>query len=209
MANLEAREFTLRDGRAIVVRAALAQDAAAMLEYLECVSGESAFLTFGPGEVGMAGEGRAAALVRLQSAVAVRAHRAGSNPPPLAGSGAGTKSTAACFRRPGVRSSRADLWWSRAVTRCATRSSACLRSCRIFCASSGLSQKPGSLSFFSRVVSRSRFWATSKIAPHHIHALVKPVEAAPQIFQNHAHIVCSVSGEPGNSLPPHGIGTSI
>jgi RimJ/RimL family protein N-acetyltransferase len=53
MANLEARKFTLGDGTALVIRVALPDDAAGMLEYLERVSGESDFLTFGPREFGM------------------------------------------------------------------------------------------------------------------------------------------------------------
>ncbi len=50
MANLDTRNLMLRDGSALVIRTGLPGDAAAMLEYLESVSGESDFLTFGPGE---------------------------------------------------------------------------------------------------------------------------------------------------------------
>ena len=50
MANLDTRTLTLHDGSALVIRAGLPEDAAAMLTYLERISGESDFLTFGPGE---------------------------------------------------------------------------------------------------------------------------------------------------------------
>ncbi len=50
MADIAARRFTPNDGRTVEIRAAVPADAAAMLEYLEAVSGESDFLTFGPGE---------------------------------------------------------------------------------------------------------------------------------------------------------------
>jgi RimJ/RimL family protein N-acetyltransferase len=50
MAHIAARRFTQRDGRSAEIRVAQPADAAAMLEYLEAVSGESDFLTFGPGE---------------------------------------------------------------------------------------------------------------------------------------------------------------
>jgi RimJ/RimL family protein N-acetyltransferase len=43
-------ELLLPDGRAAVVREATAGDAAALLEYLEVVSGETEFLTMGPGD---------------------------------------------------------------------------------------------------------------------------------------------------------------
>ena len=68
MANLEPREFTLRDGRALLIRVATAGDAAAMLEYLECVSGESDFLTFGPGEFEMTEAQEAAHLTSVYAA---------------------------------------------------------------------------------------------------------------------------------------------
>ncbi len=50
MANLDTRNLKLHDGSVLVIRATVPEDAAAMLAYLECVSGESDFLTFGPGE---------------------------------------------------------------------------------------------------------------------------------------------------------------
>jgi len=68
MANLEARTFKLRDDSALVIRSALPDDAAAMLEYLECVSGESDFLTFGPGEFEMTEAQEAAHLATVREA---------------------------------------------------------------------------------------------------------------------------------------------
>ena len=50
MAHIAARRFTQGDGRSAEIRVAQPADAAAMLAYLEAVSGESDFLTFGPGE---------------------------------------------------------------------------------------------------------------------------------------------------------------
>ena len=41
---------TLRDGRVLVVREAEPDDAGAVLKYVEEISGQSDFLTFGPGE---------------------------------------------------------------------------------------------------------------------------------------------------------------
>ena len=64
MANLDIRHLTLHDGSALVIRAAVPEDAAAMLEYLEAVSGESDFLTFGPGEFELT-EAQEAAQLRL------------------------------------------------------------------------------------------------------------------------------------------------
>lgn len=47
---MNSRAIALRDGRTLVIRDAVPEDAAAILAYLEAVSGESDFLTFGPGE---------------------------------------------------------------------------------------------------------------------------------------------------------------
>lgn len=45
-----ASEFTLNDGRVLFVREAEPGDASAVLTYLEEISGQSDFLSFGPGE---------------------------------------------------------------------------------------------------------------------------------------------------------------
>lgn len=45
--------FVLKDGSLLFVREATREDAGAMLEYVESISGESDFLTFGPGEFGV------------------------------------------------------------------------------------------------------------------------------------------------------------
>lgn len=68
MANLETRRFTLGDGSALTIRVGVPEDAAAMLEYLECVSGESDFLTFGPGEFEMSEAQEAAHLATVHKA---------------------------------------------------------------------------------------------------------------------------------------------
>ncbi len=47
---MEARKQTLKNGAALLIRKAAADDARAVLEYVEAVSGESDFLAFGPGE---------------------------------------------------------------------------------------------------------------------------------------------------------------
>ena len=44
------RTIALRDARTLLIRDAVPDDAAAILAYLEVISGESDFLTFGPGE---------------------------------------------------------------------------------------------------------------------------------------------------------------
>jgi len=68
MANLETRTFTLGDGTVLVIRVGVPEDAAAMLAYLECVSGESDFLTFGPGEFEMTEAQEAAHLATVYKA---------------------------------------------------------------------------------------------------------------------------------------------
>jgi RimJ/RimL family protein N-acetyltransferase len=47
---MEQRAYNLNDGRVLLVREAAAEDAHAVLEYVEEISGESDFLSFGPGE---------------------------------------------------------------------------------------------------------------------------------------------------------------
>ena len=51
-----------------MIRVGVPDDAAAMLEYLECVSGESDFLTFGPGEFEMTAAQEAAHLATVREA---------------------------------------------------------------------------------------------------------------------------------------------
>jgi hypothetical protein len=47
---MEPRQHQLRDGRLLLIREATAEDARAVLAYVNAVSGESDFLSFGPGE---------------------------------------------------------------------------------------------------------------------------------------------------------------
>jgi RimJ/RimL family protein N-acetyltransferase len=47
---MEPQEHALQDGRALLIREATADDARAVLEYVQRVSGESDYLNFGPGE---------------------------------------------------------------------------------------------------------------------------------------------------------------
>ena len=47
---MQPKKHHLRNGRVLVIREAAAQDARAVLDYVEGVSGETDFLSFGPGE---------------------------------------------------------------------------------------------------------------------------------------------------------------
>jgi len=47
---MDIREYKLKDGHALLIREAIPDDARAVLAYLEQVSGQSDFLSFGPGE---------------------------------------------------------------------------------------------------------------------------------------------------------------
>ena len=47
---MRARKHQVRNGQVLVIREAVPEDARALLNYVEAVSGESDFLTFGPGE---------------------------------------------------------------------------------------------------------------------------------------------------------------
>lgn len=47
---MEARSHELKNGCVLLIREAMPEDARAVLDYVEAVSGESDFLTFGPGE---------------------------------------------------------------------------------------------------------------------------------------------------------------
>ena len=62
------RTIALRDGRTLLIRVAVPDDAAAILVYLEAVSGESDFLTFGPGEFELDEAQEAAYLRHAQAA---------------------------------------------------------------------------------------------------------------------------------------------
>ena len=47
---MQPRRHHLRNGRVLVISEAAVEDAGAVLDYVEGISGESDFLTFGPGE---------------------------------------------------------------------------------------------------------------------------------------------------------------
>ena len=47
---IKARQYELKNGRQLLIRQAEADDAAALLKYLDVISGETDFLSFGPGE---------------------------------------------------------------------------------------------------------------------------------------------------------------
>ena len=47
---MKPRKHHLKDGSVLVIREATGEDAQAVIDYVEGVSGESGFLTFGPGE---------------------------------------------------------------------------------------------------------------------------------------------------------------
>ena len=47
---MEQRQYNLNNGRVLLIREATSEDARAVLEYVENSSGESDFLSFGPGE---------------------------------------------------------------------------------------------------------------------------------------------------------------
>jgi RimJ/RimL family protein N-acetyltransferase len=48
--KLESHKYELKNGRVLLIREATVRDACSVLDYVEGVSGESNFLTFGPGE---------------------------------------------------------------------------------------------------------------------------------------------------------------
>jgi RimJ/RimL family protein N-acetyltransferase len=48
--TMEPRKYELKNGRVVLIREAVVQDATSVLDYIEGISGESDFLTFGPGE---------------------------------------------------------------------------------------------------------------------------------------------------------------
>jgi RimJ/RimL family protein N-acetyltransferase len=47
---MEPRTYQLNNGSILVIREAVPEDAGALINYIESISGESDFLTFGPGE---------------------------------------------------------------------------------------------------------------------------------------------------------------
>jgi RimJ/RimL family protein N-acetyltransferase len=47
------KTHSLKDGRQLTIREATGDDASALIEYVEAISGESNFISFGPGEFGM------------------------------------------------------------------------------------------------------------------------------------------------------------
>jgi RimJ/RimL family protein N-acetyltransferase len=47
---MEPREYQLRNGRALLIREVVVEDARALVDYAESISAESDFLSFGPGE---------------------------------------------------------------------------------------------------------------------------------------------------------------
>jgi RimJ/RimL family protein N-acetyltransferase len=47
---MEPREYKLKNGHVLLIRDAAVEDACAVLDYVEGISGESDFLSFGPGE---------------------------------------------------------------------------------------------------------------------------------------------------------------
>jgi RimJ/RimL family protein N-acetyltransferase len=47
---MEPRKYELKDGRVLLIRAVAVEDARAVLDYVKIISGESDFLSFGPGE---------------------------------------------------------------------------------------------------------------------------------------------------------------
>jgi RimJ/RimL family protein N-acetyltransferase len=50
---MDLQTHELKDGRQLLIREAGCADGAAVVEYVEAISGESDFLTFGPGEFGL------------------------------------------------------------------------------------------------------------------------------------------------------------
>ena len=47
---MEPRNYELKNGRVLLIREVAVEDARAVLDYVEGISGESDFLSFGPGE---------------------------------------------------------------------------------------------------------------------------------------------------------------
>lgn len=60
------KALRMRDGRQVKIERATAADAAAMIEYVEAIAGETDFLTFGPGEFGVSLQDEAVFLRSLE-----------------------------------------------------------------------------------------------------------------------------------------------
>jgi hypothetical protein len=65
---MEEKGLTLRNGMQLMLREARRSDAAALLEYLEAVSAETDYLTFGPREFNLSVEEEEASLEKCQKA---------------------------------------------------------------------------------------------------------------------------------------------
>ncbi len=68
---MDPRTIALKDGRTLLIRDAVPDEASAILVYFEAVSGESDFLTFGPGEFEL-NESQEAAYLRAVNADATQ-----------------------------------------------------------------------------------------------------------------------------------------
>jgi RimJ/RimL family protein N-acetyltransferase len=66
--DMEEKELILRSGTRLTLREARRSDAAALLEYLEAVSAETDYLTFGPGEFNLSVEEEETYLEKCQKA---------------------------------------------------------------------------------------------------------------------------------------------
>jgi RimJ/RimL family protein N-acetyltransferase len=62
---MEPRTHQLRNGATLVIRQAVPEDAGALISYIDSISGESDFLTFGPGEFELTEEQEVAILRRF------------------------------------------------------------------------------------------------------------------------------------------------
>jgi hypothetical protein len=49
---MQTRGYKLKDGKVLIIRAAIPDDAPSILTFVEALSGQTDFLTFGPGEFG-------------------------------------------------------------------------------------------------------------------------------------------------------------
>ena len=65
---MEPRKHRLKNGHVLLIREAAAEDARAVLEYVNDISGESDFLTFGPGEFELTEPEEEAFLVKSRAA---------------------------------------------------------------------------------------------------------------------------------------------
>jgi RimJ/RimL family protein N-acetyltransferase len=65
---MQSRQHALRSGRTLLIREAQAHDARELLDYVEAISGESTFLSFGPGEFELTVAEEEMVLIRFQEA---------------------------------------------------------------------------------------------------------------------------------------------